>query len=128
MNSSFLYRLKFYGFGILLGVVLSIFFFQNRTTVLTSWLPGNRVKIAINEGQWTENARLTCLLDCKQLDVDGLKKHISEAEVDFSASQTKGNPKVYELNSEHLGQLNVELTNDTIVAVLSVEGCGCEEE
>lgn len=126
MNSSFLYRLKFYGFGILLGVVLSIFFFQNRTTVLTSWLPGNRVKIAINEGQWTENTHLTCLLDCKQLDVDGLKKHISEAEVDFSASQTKGNPKVYQLNSEKIGQISVELTNDTIATVLSVEGCACE--
>ena len=44
--SSFIRRLKYYGIGFGIGLVLVFFFFQNRGC---SWLPGNRVKNAILE-------------------------------------------------------------------------------
>lgn len=120
---NFFQRLKRYLFGVLLGIALSIFFFQDRTSLLTSWLPANRVKTMIIEIPWQQDSTLTCLLDCMETTEGAIKTAVDGGEVLFDESQVKVIPKKYVVKTD-LGKSNF-IIKDSLVVFDKHVGCDC---
>lgn len=122
---TFFQRLKRYMVGVGLGILLSIFFFQDRASLLTSWLPANRVKTAIIEMPWQQDSTLTCLLNCMETTEDAIKKAVDGGEVLFDESQVKVMPKRYVIATDEYNKLNM-FVHDTVIVFKNYEGCVCD--
>jgi hypothetical protein len=120
---NFFQRLKRYLFGVLLGIALSIFFFQDRTSLLTSWLPANRVKTMIIEIPWQNDSTQMCLLRCIKTNEADLKTAIDAGDVLFDESQVKSEPKTYVVKTD-LGKSNF-IIKDSLVVFDKHVGCDC---
>lgn len=90
-------RLKFYVFGILIGVLISYMFFGNRGC---AWLPGTRVKAAIMDFPWVTTPQLDCQLRALNLNPSNLKTFIENSSINFNKSQTEVNPRIYNLSCD----------------------------
>lgn len=97
---NFFQRLKRYLFGVLIGLLLSVFFFKDKLGVLTSWLPENAVKTRIYDSYHKALPSTTCLLDCHDMTWDSLLLMLPEADVQFDKSQVRLEPKEYQLTLE----------------------------
>ena len=116
----FFKRLRTYSIGVLLGVALVIFFFKDRVSVLTSWLPANRVKIEIAEAQLSVDTTLGKQLACLKWTKDDWQRQILNCSVDFSESETREKPRVYWLNFENDTLENVQVSiQDSSAVILS---------
>ncbi|MFT5337186.1 MAG: hypothetical protein ACI9YL_001188 [Luteibaculaceae bacterium] len=91
----FWYRLRVYLVGVGIGIVLVFFFFKDRTSVLTSWTPNNRIMLELVEKKVMDNPAWKCFNFC--LEVDDVNAFYSTGDVRFSESQTKINPRVYKV-------------------------------
>ncbi len=101
---SFFKRLKYYGFGFLLGLIFVVFFFQNRGC---SWLPSNRVKNAI-----LDRVLVIPQNEQENLEKNGVSKKdiiaaLNDGDVDFNKSRKKGATKVYFIEKE-LGNAKIK--------------------
>jgi len=94
MKSKIFKRFGFYFLGFGLGLIIVLFFFQNRGC---SWLPDNRVKNVINERIILCDSITNVKLAALEISKKNILDYISKAEVDFSESQKKGDPKVFKL-------------------------------
>lgn len=121
---NFFQRLKRYLFGVVLGIALSIFFFQDRTSLLTSWLPANRVKTMIIEMPWQQDSTLTCLLNCMQTTEEAIKKAVDKGEVLFDESQVKTMPKMYVVETEEFNKLHINVS-DSLIVFNEYQACDC---
>ncbi len=92
MNSSLLKRLKYYGFGFLLGCIFVFFFFQNRGC---SWTPSNRVKSSIIGRVITVNEVEKEIMKKHNLTFEEIFQAISEGDVDFKNSKKDTEDKIY---------------------------------
>jgi len=95
--NSFLRRLKYYGIGFGLGVVVVMFILPNRSC---SWTPSNRVKnmilsrfITVNDIEWK-------LMQNKGLSSEDIVSALNDGTIDFRASKTKGDFKVYVIDKK----------------------------
>jgi hypothetical protein len=127
---NFKQRLSRFLIGVLIGVVLSGFFFKDKLGLLTSWLPGNRVIDRIQMSYWMMSDHEACLLDCHELDVETLKIALEDAKVDFGSSQTKPPVKEYAVSLfQDPDVLNMRFSlNDstaTLVQFHSPKLCDC---
>lgn len=121
---TFFQRLKRYLGGVVLGILLSMFFFQDKASLLTSWLPGNRVKTTLMEWPWQQDSTLTCLLDCMKTSEVEMKTAIEEGDVLFDESQVKIEPKVYVVETT-FGRASFEM-GDSLIVVKQLANCYCE--
>ena len=94
--STFVRRLKYYGFGFGLGVVIVFFFFGNRSC---NWGPEARVKAAIMDRVLVADSVNKAELLRRGISTSELKKLIEEAEIDFSQSKKEESIKVYYMQS-----------------------------
>lgn len=118
--------------GILIGVILSGFFFKDRLSLFTSWLPGNRLIDRLQQSVWLVSGHDSCVLQCHGLDVASLKDALEEAKVDFSNSQTHGQIKEYALSLYHAPEvLDMRFSvNDSIATLVQLKSdlsCACPE-
>lgn len=116
--------------GVTIGVLLSAYFFKDKSHLWTSWLPGNRVKERIVNSYWTVPPKSDCILNCLDLSVEVLKKEIEESDVDFKNSLTRKKPMEYQLVfSEHsiLRSVRFEVKDSsaTILDLRAVKSCDC---
>jgi hypothetical protein len=122
---TFFQRLKRYMVGLGLGILLSIFFFQDRASLLTSWLPANRVKTAIIEMPWQQDSTLNCLLNCMETTEAAIKTAVDDGDVLFDESQVKVMPKRYVIATDEYNNLNLFI-HDTVIVFSNYEGCVCD--
>jgi hypothetical protein len=105
-------RLRLYLTGFFLGSLLVVFFFYDRLSVLTSWLPNNRVLFRIENtlGGITDHAK--CQMDCFQVDTVMINYAFEEGDVQFGMSETHADPKVYVIDTRYEDRL-VRLSFET---------------
>ncbi len=92
MSSSFIKRLKYYGIGFGLGVLIVAFLLPNRSC---SWTPANRVKnmvlgrlLTVNDVEWK-------LMESKGLTKEDVISVLNDGKVNFKISKKDGASKVY---------------------------------
>jgi hypothetical protein len=122
---TFFQRLKRYMVGVGLGILLSIFFFQDRASLLTSWLPANRVKTAIIEMPWQQDSTLNCLLNCMETTEAAIKTAVDDGDVLFDESQVKVMPKRYVIATDEYNKLNLFI-HDSLIVFKNYEECDCD--
>jgi len=90
--TSFIRRFLYYltGFGI--GIILVVFFFQNRGC---SWTPTNRAKAMVGERIIVADSAFLQGLKERHISVERVKQLLKDGEINFSESQKRDNPKAY---------------------------------
>ncbi len=108
---TFLRRLRTFAIGLILGILLVIFFFNDRLHILTDWLPGNRVllRLQLTEAAYTPVAM--CQLHCLGLDTADVSLVKREGDVRFKYSDTRTEPKRYRVD-HRFGERLVRMTFD----------------
>jgi len=115
----FLKRLRTYLIGVLLGVILVILFFKDRVSVLTSWLPANRVKIELVEANLTIDSLVKAQTACLNWTTEDWKRQFLNCDVNFSDSEVQQQPRRYILEFENDTLLKLEVSiQDTTAVVL----------
>ena len=104
----FWYRLRVYLIGVLLGIGLVYVFFQERTSVLTSWTPNNRVKQEVEYKGLLQDSTWKCYTFC--LGVEDEAAFFQTADVVFSESNPQSNPKEYLIHFTQGKQEHVKAT------------------
>lgn len=96
MGSNFIRRLKYYGIGFGMGLIVVIFMLPNRC----SWTPSNRIKntilsrlITVNEVEWK-------LMESKGLTKTDIISVLNDGDVDFGISKKDGDSKVYVITKD----------------------------
>lgn len=100
--TNFWRRLKYYGFGFLLGLLFLVFFFQNRGC---SWLPGNRVKNAVLDRLIVVTEETQEQFDRKGITKEEIINVLNDGEVDFGKSNKDNEDKVYVINKDGINFL-----------------------
>lgn len=109
----FLGRLRYFGVGLGMGLVLVFAMFGTRGC---DWTPTNRVKSAIQECTLAANAEDQCLLECNSISDEILFDLIYNGKVNFKDSRTKGEPKNYILyNDDYKIGFDLNLADSTAV-------------
>jgi hypothetical protein len=86
--------------GFLLGLMLVVFFFNDRLSVLTSWLPNNRVLLRLQQTDAEYTPEALCELECFDLDTASVSRLKADGNVQFGNSKTQQEPKIYIVESE----------------------------
>ncbi|MNJ97362.1 hypothetical protein D3C87_151060 [compost metagenome] len=94
-------RLRLYGLGFGIGLIMVFFFFRNRGC---TWLPENRVKntflgrvLVVSE----DNQRI---FDQHHLTDSMIESFLDDGSIFFGSSKKQGNPKVYKIEKEINGK------------------------
>lgn len=98
-------RFKLFGFGIILGIIVSFFFFQSRLNVFTDWLPGNRVKLRLRSTYVGNSAEVDAMIKANNWPDTLANCFMWKGNVKFSESKTRSTPMVYMVDWELDGQL-----------------------
>ena len=92
---SFWRRLRYYGLGFGLGLILTFGIFNTRGC---SWMPENRVKDAINKRVWIfDNQSIQSFYTLHKLNDKKFHRLIQDADISFTKSIRHGRHKVYDL-------------------------------
>lgn len=125
-------RLRLYLTGFLLGSILVVFFFRERLSVLTSWLPNNRVLFRIENTLSGTTDQAKCQMDCFQVDSAMIHYAFEEGDVQFGMSETHADPKIYIIDTRYedrLVRMSFETADSsaTLTEVqLPFENVGCD--
>lgn len=97
MGSTFIKRLKYYGIGLGMGIIIVTFLLPNRSC---SWTPSNRVKnmilgrmITVNDTEWK-------LMGSKGITKNDIISVLNDGKVDFKNSKKDGDSKVYVIEKD----------------------------
>lgn len=88
----FFQRLKYYGIGLGIGLVVTFVFFGNRGC---GWLPQNRVLEHIAQSAILRSDSVECILSCYKITDQDIYQTLSDGDVMFSESNTQSDPKLY---------------------------------
>lgn len=124
---NFLKRLKYYGIGFGLGLIFVIFFFDNRGC---SWLPGSRVKNTILGRILVVSEKDQKAYDKLNISDKEIVQFLNDGDLNIGASNTQGNPKVYEITKEIRGKeikLWFTLPNETFISEVVIPKGTIEE-
>lgn len=88
-SSLFFRRLKLYGVGVGLGLMLSYAFFGDR---YPTWLPGSRVKEELLRWEITYSEKANCQMKCSDISQDAITELITSGDVNFGESDVHGEP------------------------------------
>jgi hypothetical protein len=92
---SFWRRLRYYGLGFGLGLILTFGIFNTRGC---SWMPENRVKDAMNKRVWIiDNQQIKSFYKFHKLNDKKFHRLIQDADISFTKSIRSGRHKVYDL-------------------------------
>jgi hypothetical protein len=125
---TFARRFRYYLIGVGIGFILVFFIFRGKGF---SWLPGNRVLIALQESNLFTTPYQDCLMNCysiSKLEVFGL---LENGNVNFKKSNTREELKEYLLENDRFSISFIRL-NDTVAQLNQVQGsirkdCDCSE-
>ncbi|MFM6947204.1 MAG: hypothetical protein ACKOWW_08695 [Flavobacteriales bacterium] len=96
---SFWRRLKYYGIGFGIGLILTFGFFNTRGC---SWTPSNRVKETMNARIWVmETASQKQFYKANHFTDKSFYQAVQDASVAFTESKRHGNHKIYQLTIEN---------------------------
>ena len=114
--NNFTRRLKYYGIGFGIGLIMVFFFFGNRGC---NWGPENRVKSSIRERVLVVNSENLTELKKKGISTQDLQKIIEESDIDFGLSKKEESLKVYLFTNEKF-KFIVSLPYESFIAEVSL--------
>ncbi len=88
-------RLRLYILGVLMGCLMVVFFFQGRLSILTDWMPNNRVLLRLQQTDALYTDVALCELRCIDLDTAHVSALKADGDVQFNLSDTHKEPKTY---------------------------------
>lgn len=126
-------RLRLFIFGILMGTVLVIFFFDGRSSALTDWLPNNRVLYRLQVSPSSISDKAMCQLECLEMDTSAVRVMKESGDVNFSKSVTDTTVLLYFIDydfdaSDVQMQFEVRDSSNTLVDVKALNSsvsCAC---
>lgn len=122
-------RLKYYGIGVGMGLMLVFAMFGTRGC---DWTPTNRVKSAIQSSRLAANAQMQCMLECNTISDEIIYDLIYNGKVNFKDSKTDSEPKNYILyNDEYKIGFDLNVKDSTAVVTdlyYHEEKCDCPNE
>lgn len=98
-------RLRLYLTGFLMGCLLVVFFFNERLSVLTSWLPNNRVLFRIETTLNDTTDLAKCQMECLKVDTAMINYAYQEGDVQFRMSETRVDPMIYVIDTRYEDRL-----------------------
>jgi hypothetical protein len=126
---NFRQRLIRYLFGVLIGLILCGIFFKDQAHIFTSWLPAQRVKDEILRATWTMDEQAARAMECLNMDEEALREELDDADVDFSGSETKSEPRIYLIHLESGNDVRIAISG-TLVSIKEAsrtDGSPCSE-
>jgi len=111
-------RLRLYLMGVLLGCVLVVFFFRDRLSVLTSWLPNDRVLLRLKTTLVEVDPAAECYMHCAKLDSSDLDVLFENGDVRFNLSETHEQPLKYVVDerlNDRLVRFSFEAADSTAI-------------
>ncbi len=87
-NKELFRRLKFYGFGFALGLILVSFIVKGRGCQM----PGSIKLEELKEQPLLVNATGSCYLNCYNIDIQGLKLIFEGGKINYDASEVRAEP------------------------------------
>jgi len=126
-------RFRTYMIGFFLGCVMVFFMFNDRLSMLTAWMPNNRVllRLQLTEVLYTDEA--LCQLRCFDLDTADVSVVRHTGDVRFNLSETRVEPKIYVVDTRlHDRLVRMSFTASDTTSILSLvevplsqKGCDC---
>lgn len=132
MNFARRLRTFLIGFGI--GCLLVVLFFRERLSMLTDWLPNERVLVRLQMTDAAYTPTALCLLECLELDTADVSLLKREGNVRFKHSDTQSEPKMYAVDrrfGDHLVRMTFA-ADDSVSTLTHAErpnapvGCPCD--
>lgn len=114
-------RFMLFGLGMVLGSILVVFIFQNKSSSVTGWMPNERILKRLRETNFTISSLARCQMNCLNFPDEVISEVMENGDVDFSSSETKGETKTY------LVHLNSNQTKRSFSFVVSGEETRLEE-
>ncbi|WP_121665429.1 hypothetical protein [Mesonia aquimarina] len=112
-------RLFYYGIGLAIGIVIVIFFLQEKNTTF-DYLPNARVLKDIRTKKIEKNTSVSLFFNQHKIDSTQLKELLQEGEIDFGESITdKDSCNVYLINSQNEPKYQVHIKNCDSVATIT---------
>ena len=126
---SFWRRLRYYGLGFGLGLILTFGIFNTRGC---SWTPENRVKEAINKRVWIiDNQTIKSFYKLHKLNDKKFHRLIQDADISFTESIRHGRHKVYDLTftdgNNKEAHCKALMTDESFVVEFRPKSLGCKE-
>jgi len=119
-------RFLFFGFGLMLGLVIIGFSLNTRKDSLSfNYFPNSRIKNHLIKNQIFFSEKAICKLDCYNVDTVSLDTYIANSNVDFKKSKIRGykdkvyylNPNLKNKNIQNLSFFQFEINSDSIKLV-----------
>jgi hypothetical protein len=120
-------RLRYYGLGFGLGLILTFGIFNTRGC---SWMPENRVKEAINKRIWIiDNQTIKYFYKQHKLNDKKFHRLIQDADISFTKSIRHGRHKVYDLTftdgNNKEAHCKALMTDESFVVEFRPNSVGC---
>lgn len=121
-------RLKFFGIGIGIGLLMVYFFFGNRSC--NNWTPEKRVLNTIFNSNIEVSSKSRCVLECNNIPINKLDTLlITEGDVDFSKSFPRETPKKYFIRLKETDFMVSLFEQDSVAQIMEVNSrkeCNCK--
>jgi len=90
-------RLRVYFFGFLLGIILVIFLYSDKSDIILGWTPEKRVLKRLKMTEKVISDSMQCILDCNNFNQQDWDLMYSKGDVIFSEARKKPYP-IYSVN------------------------------
>lgn len=116
-------RLRLYLFGFGIGILFVVVVFNQRLSLLTSWMPENRIQYRLLQTNAEYTPKALCQLNCLGLDTSDVRLVKTNGKVRYRLSETRQEPKIYVFDSK-LSEGEFRLTfeaNDSSSILINTE-------
>jgi len=85
-------RLRIYFFGFLLGIILVIFLYSDKSDIIVGWTPEKRVLKRLKMTEKVISDSMQCILDCNNFNQQDWDLLYKDGDVNFSEARKKPFP------------------------------------
>ena len=125
-------RLKIYFIGFLLGIILVIFLYSDKSDIIVGWTPEKRVLKRLKLTEKVISDSMQCILDCNKFIQQDWNLLYSDGDVNFSEARKKPYPIYSVTIRKESENFNLRfLAKDTLSILIGFESindlmCNCK--
>jgi hypothetical protein len=116
-------RFILFGFGFILGIIIIIVRYGDKSDTLFAWAPEGRVLKRLRMTEKIISDSLQCVLDCNDFKKENWKQLYANGDVNFARARNKPNP-IYSvsLNLDSLNAYTLTFeTNDSTSVLIAIK-------
>ena len=115
-------RLRIYFFGFLLGIILVIFLYSDKSDIIVGWTPEKRVLKRLKLTEKVISDSMQCILDCNRFNQQDWDLLYTDGDVIFKEARTKPHP-IYSVSiKKESNEYKLRfLANDTLSILIGFE-------